>query len=179
MSIVDAARNGNWELVREQVRCGNVNKLGEFRDTALHHAVRRNDSEMVRYLIQNGANPYLKDVYSRNSIDFIGFEDVDVARALLESGAEPVGDIVSMWCDPIMRIFKRYGLGTCETRKQALAALETKIEEPAIIAIVGDFVQLTNSRRPIHFPELERMRAQELEITRALDELEWPTMPRT
>ena len=47
--------------------------------TALHIAVARNNLEMVKYLIENGANPKLRDSDYLTPLDFAkikGFKDI-------------------------------------------------------------------------------------------------------
>lgn len=67
-----AAQDGNLELVRYHVRTGiDINyKHPEFLTTALIVSVENNHSEVVKYLLENGADPKLIDGFSsKNALE--------------------------------------------------------------------------------------------------------------
>ncbi|XP_049289013.1 uncharacterized protein LOC125766947 [Anopheles funestus] len=60
---------------------------GDFHgETLLHHCVRKYTVEMIKLLVENGANPLLKDNTSKSSIEMslLGTLDYSVARYLLD-----------------------------------------------------------------------------------------------
>lgn len=61
-----AAQDGNLELVRYHIRTGiDLNyKHPEFLTTALIVCTENGHVEVAKYLLENGADPYLKDGFS-------------------------------------------------------------------------------------------------------------------
>jgi hypothetical protein len=163
-TIVDAARNGNWDLVISHVCSGaDVNAVGNLCDTALMHAVDSKKPEMVRFLLEHGANPYIRDFCFRDACDYIQHGDVDTACAVLESGVEGWSMNYTVGLR-VYNVFRKYGHLSCEIRARALAAVENAIEEPGLVQVVGDFIQLTFKRRSVYFPNLARLKAEAKEI---------------
>ena len=61
MSLVIAASDGDLDRVKAAVSCGeDIDGRGSDYDTALHKACRRGHVDIVKYLLDNGANTQLK-----------------------------------------------------------------------------------------------------------------------
>lgn len=74
-----------------------INRPGEHRYTALHEAVSQGKVEMVRWLLDHGADPHLVNESSLNAwqLAIMLHPQVEMAAALLAGGAEinrPGGD---------------------------------------------------------------------------------------
>lgn len=67
----------------------NINAINEERDTPLHIAAKRDDSEMVKILLDNGANVNVKDIFKRTPLHCAAIVDnVATANLLINKGAD-------------------------------------------------------------------------------------------
>jgi ankyrin repeat protein len=81
MSAFNANLNGVSDLINSGV---NVNGFDELGRTALCFAAERNHKEMIRYLLESGADPNLSQPLHRS----IGHGDIESISILLDAGAE-------------------------------------------------------------------------------------------
>jgi ankyrin repeat protein len=65
-----------------------VDSLNDFHETALVHAVGFADLEVVKFLIQNGADVHAKDYFGR-SLLFNGIQSYKISELLLQNGCDP------------------------------------------------------------------------------------------
>ena len=62
ISIIDAARDGNIEAVKQHLAAGtDVNAKDMHGNASLHHAAERDHKEIVELLIANGADVNVKE----------------------------------------------------------------------------------------------------------------------
>ena len=62
MSLVIAASDGDLDRVKAAVSGGeDIDGRGSFRNTALHEACRKGHVDIVKYLLNNGANTELRN----------------------------------------------------------------------------------------------------------------------
>ncbi len=96
-SLFAAARAGDLAEVRRLVGAGlSVDSADKYGTTALYMAAGRGHSDVVRFLLDSGADPNLKESFYGTSplvgVLFMGAGDgsraVEIARLLLEHGAE-------------------------------------------------------------------------------------------
>ena len=91
MDLIDAARNGNIELVR---LCLAVGEYVNFRDengtTALYNATLVGYIEIVRLLLDNGADPNIRDRGGDTPLTIaVSHGDTEMVQLLLNKGADP------------------------------------------------------------------------------------------
>jgi ankyrin repeat protein len=90
--LMSACSRGNTELAGQLVRQGaNVNGRGKAGDTPLTDAVRMNRAAVVRFLLDNGADPNLADGLGDPPLLIAAktWKKVDMLKLLLEKGADP------------------------------------------------------------------------------------------
>ena len=84
--LYSAVQSGNIENARIALQNTNVN-VQEAGTTALHIAVRAKNSEMVRFLLDNGASYELRDQYNTVPLHLTAkTNDVESARLLIDAG---------------------------------------------------------------------------------------------
>ena len=68
--LIQAAEKGDLPAVRARLAAGdNVNAVNQFGSTALHYAIQTGRLDVVRELIQAGADPTLKNKWGETSRD--------------------------------------------------------------------------------------------------------------
>ena len=103
MNLYDAVQNGNLERVTLLVEQG-VEKdqtFGDRKDTALCVAADNGDIDIIRYLVEHGADVAKADKYGWYPLINAAFHGhLDVVRYLLEQGADR--EKVNLWgCTPL------------------------------------------------------------------------------
>ena len=89
--IKDAIINNNTELVEESLTDFNINIKDEDNNTLLHHACENDKHDSIKLLLNNGANPNLKE----NSFGLTPlhwateYGDMDMVKLLIDNGADP------------------------------------------------------------------------------------------
>jgi len=89
--IINADDPVDITMVIECIESGcDINKkFGELQETLLHYAARNGKFDVIRYLVEKGANIDEEDMYKdtalRNAV-FVGYEGI--IRYLLENGAD-------------------------------------------------------------------------------------------
>ena len=84
--LYSAVQSGNIENARIALQNANVN-VQEAGTTALHIAVRAKNSEMVRFLLDQGASHELRDQYNTVPLHLTSkTNDVESARLLIDAG---------------------------------------------------------------------------------------------
>lgn len=70
--LILSASNPNMDFIKMLQMCQNVNfnQTNNLNQTPLMYAAYRNDYEYVKFLLENGANPLLKDSYSKTAFDY-------------------------------------------------------------------------------------------------------------
>ena len=88
-TIVNYARSGNLQKVREELLAGADVNLGEGEGTALSFACTIGDFGIAKLLIENGANVNALDIDRCTPISWAGNGGhIDIVKLLLEHGAE-------------------------------------------------------------------------------------------
>ena len=101
-------------LVAEDPRC--VNRINEEGYGALHMACSRGHAKVVAYLLDEGANPYLRTrppyhSYSRTPLEIACEEgEADVVEALLQKGADPCALLSASYLNTLLKV-------ACEAKK--------------------------------------------------------------
>ncbi len=80
-----AVDTGDLELAREAIELADLERQNRFGMTPLHGAVRDKNSEMVRLLLNAGANPDGVDDSGYTPLSVV--MDLGIARMLLDAGA--------------------------------------------------------------------------------------------
>ena len=89
--IKDAIINNNTESVEESLTDFNINIKDEDNNTLLHHACENDKHDSIKLLLNNGANPNLKE----NSFGLTPlhwateYGDMDMVKLLIDNGADP------------------------------------------------------------------------------------------
>ncbi|WP_438318299.1 M48 family metallopeptidase [Sporosarcina sp. FA9] len=88
--LMIAAATGNLKKVESLLEDGaDLLEVDEELTTALHYAVYNDETEVVEFLLKNGANPNDSDHYTTALTAAIMNEFYDIAALLFHSGADP------------------------------------------------------------------------------------------
>ncbi len=89
-ALADAARDGDWNAVRELVDTADANAPGSDGTPALHWVVRRNEIDLARRLIEAGADPNRPSRLGALPLDLAAANgNAAMIRLLVEAGADP------------------------------------------------------------------------------------------
>jgi len=92
MSIHEAARNGNIEVVKQHLAEGvDMNAKDRHGDTLLYNAVEHGHKEIVVRLITNGADVNAKDEDGEKPLDWAIMFGIDETAALLRKHGGKTG----------------------------------------------------------------------------------------
>ena len=81
--LFEAVENGNIREVETLLKQrANINAQNKYYDTLLHWAVWRGYYDMVQFLIDNGADPFIEDTFGETPLDYCKNEKI---RKLLEN----------------------------------------------------------------------------------------------
>lgn len=80
-----AVDEGDLDLARSTFELADLNARNRFGSTALHGAVQNKDPEMVRLLLDAGANPDTRNASGYPPLSEV--IDLNIARMLLDAGA--------------------------------------------------------------------------------------------
>lgn len=88
--LMEATMDGDFKSVEKLVDKGaDIHAVDDEFTTALHYAVYYGDIEIVKLLLENGANPNDSDAYSTAFTAAISNELFDIAALLYQFGADP------------------------------------------------------------------------------------------
>ncbi len=90
--FLEAAREGRVVILKRHISNGRI-KVNSCTDllgrTALHHAAQHGNFAVVEYLMAQGANPYLKDLLSKTSLDYALLNRHSGVFWLMENSYDP------------------------------------------------------------------------------------------
>lgn len=90
--LIDAIMEHNYEEIHRLVDLLHVdlNQSYEYEGTPLHVAVKEGDTELVKYLLEKGANPNAKGAFGETPLHIaVDRGYLDIVKLLLENGADP------------------------------------------------------------------------------------------
>lgn len=127
--LMIAAESGKIEIVKLLLGTVDINAQSVTGMTALAHASRRGQTELVRLLLTKGANPDLADLSGRTPLMYAAMNgQIDAVRYLLASGADAKAqDKVG---DNALSLAARYS-GQPEVARQLLAKGANPAEKDA------------------------------------------------
>lgn len=98
-SLNKAIRTNNYDAVLYQLSSGiDINDSGDLYSTPLITAIHYQRKNIVKLLLENGANPNKADRESREPLkEAVKLKDYDTVRLLLNSGADPTQGV----CDAL------------------------------------------------------------------------------
>ena len=83
--LLTASKNGNLEYVKLAIAQGaNINAKDEKGSTALHWATYYEHTDIIRFLLMQGANPYETDKYGLTPIDVAKFNKKEKALKIFK-----------------------------------------------------------------------------------------------
>ncbi|HVX01304.1 MAG TPA: ankyrin repeat domain-containing protein [Candidatus Babeliaceae bacterium] len=101
--FMNAVRMGNLEVLRKSITQLNIDTYDEDGFTALLHAASSNNSEVVDFLINNGADVTIPDKHGLTALHYAAHHGNTHAIALLlENGADPNANNNTQGHTPLM-----------------------------------------------------------------------------
>jgi hypothetical protein len=97
-TIVEAAKNGDLDAVKKIIKAepSQVNATDKWKHTVLHWACMRANWDIVRYLVENGADLNVKGGDGGTAINWaVHHDNVEIIKLLIDKGAKL--DIQNRW----------------------------------------------------------------------------------
>ena len=92
-NLIKNVKKQNVDKVRERLNDPNIkiNYIDSYNKTALHYAVENNDYDMAKLLLENGANPNVRNNYSRRTPILLAIDNnnYDMVELLLDHDSNP------------------------------------------------------------------------------------------
>ena len=155
--IKDAIINNNTELVEESLTDFNINIKDEDNNTLLHHACENDKHDSIKLLLNNGANPNLKE----NSFGLTPlhwateYEDMDMVKLLIDNGADPNipddnGD-KPILNEEVKELYLEYKTvqGKLLSSEQRLAISKNKDIDNDLLSEIGQLIKSGNTEQQL------------------------------
>ena len=155
--IKDAIIDNNTELVEESLTDFNINIKDEDNNTLLHHACENERHDSIKLLLNNGANPNIKE----NSFGLTPlhwateYEDMDMVKLLIDNGADPnipddSGD-KPISNDEVKELYLEYKTvqGKLLSSEQRLAISKNKDIDNDLLSEIGQLIKSGNTEQQL------------------------------
>ena len=155
--IKDAIINNNTESVEESLTDFNINIKDEDNNTLLHHACENDKHDSIKLLLNNGANPNLKE----NSFGLTPlhwateYEDMDMVKLLIDNGADPnIPDDNGekpISNEEVKELYLEYktAVGKLLSSEQRLAISKNKDIDNDLLSEIGQLIKSGNTEQQL------------------------------
>ena len=155
--IKDAIIDNNTELVEESLTDFNINIKDVDNNTLLHHACENDKHDSIKLLLNNGANPNIKE----NSFGLTPlhwateYEDMDMVKLLIDNGADPNipddnGD-KPILNEEVKELYLEYKTvqGKLLSSEQRLAISKNKDIDNDLLSEIGQLIKSGNTEQQL------------------------------
>jgi len=155
--IKDAIIDNNTELVEESLTDFNINIKDEDNNTLLHHACENDIHDSIKLLLNNGANPNIKeDSFGLTPLHWATeYEDMDMVKLLIENGADPNipddnGD-KPILNEEVKKLYLEYKTvqGKLLSSEQRLAISKNKDIDNDLLSEIGQLIKSGNTEQQL------------------------------
>jgi len=155
--IKDAIINNNTESVEESLTDFNINIKDVDNNTLLHHACENDKHDSIKLLLNNGANPNLKE----NSFGLTPlhwateYEDMDMVKLLIDNGADPnIPDDNGekpISNEEVKELYLEYktAVGKLLSSEQRLAISKNKDIDNDLLSEIGQLIKSGNTEQQL------------------------------